>query len=658
MKSSVVARLAAQAAETYSAAHKYGESTAMESAGLDRSWPVTLRFQRDFYSAATQYYQAEAVKENALENGKGYGEEVVRLRQARRSVESVLETAMRQQMGPAIIGKAELLKSKIIRNLAVAEKDNATIYLEPIPAEASLKPVSKVCMVKILEPEFPFAATGDSQPLLFVNILPKAVKETLTRVERRCSSLAAEMEHAGREASKSARQQLAKVGLPGSLQAHESPAGLPEATWKKLQGLREKHSTIPDLQGQVDELQRAAGQVAETFLQIEKTLKEEESKSEGFRAKYGAAWDEVGTSSAQLMADTWKEVRHFQTLFSAAQKSDEYLASRLQSNELEEVSALLRASRGDLDSRLVQPASSSSAVVVDTSRLSALMLRLAKLLDERDSILQKAKAAPEAVCLRLKGRLVAGDAADEALPEEMASLEALKSELAVSTAGQEPLLREILQENERFQAGRKDDPSLLERDRLVQQLETGVLQCHELHAQLAEGREFYASVSKRIQQLLLVAEDQVYTQDIQRRDFEIELGRAAHRKQQESADQDVAKKLFDQLNIQHQVEGNASAPPPGPPPPYQQQYGNTQSGAPPPPPPNLPPPPACLSAPTPAGPPPSYEQAQALPVAPPYTDQVKIVQLTQMGFQETAAKQALAQHQGDLQAALNALLSG
>lgn len=32
------------------------------------------------------------------------------------------------------------------------------------------------------------------------------------------------------------------------IQAHESPAGLPEPTWRKLQDLRAKQSTVADLQ--------------------------------------------------------------------------------------------------------------------------------------------------------------------------------------------------------------------------------------------------------------------------------------------------------------------------------------------------------------------------------------------------------------------------
>jgi hypothetical protein len=37
----------------------------------------------------------------------------------------------------------------------------------------------------------------------------------------------------------------------------------------------------------------------------------------------------------------------------------------------------------------------------------------------------------------------------------------------------------------------------VERDRMTQQLETGIVRCHELHAQVVEGREFYTSIIKR-----------------------------------------------------------------------------------------------------------------------------------------------------------------
>lgn len=47
------------------------------------------------------------------------------------------------------------------------------------------------------------------------------------------------------------------------------------------------------------------------------------------------------------------------------------------------------------------------------------------------------------------------------------------------------------------QAARHADRAMLERDGLIQKIENGVVRCHELHAQLTEGKEFYSSVYKR-----------------------------------------------------------------------------------------------------------------------------------------------------------------
>lgn len=48
-----------------------------------------------------------------------------------------------------------------------------------------------------------------------------------------------------------------------------------------------------------------------------------------------------------------------------------------------------------------------------------------------------------------------------------------------------------------LQAARHADRAMLERDGLIQKIENGVVRCHELHAQLTEGKEFYSSVYKR-----------------------------------------------------------------------------------------------------------------------------------------------------------------
>jgi hypothetical protein len=532
-----------QAADYYTAALRHADSPAMEAAGLDRSWPITLRFQIDFFNAAAQLYQSEATKEAALEAGAGFGEEITRLRLAQTLLERALESANRYRMGPAIINKADQLKSRIIKNRTEAEKDNNTIYLESVPPESSLKPIAKANMVKVPQYELP-----PLEAPLFSRLLPKAVKESLAAFARDAQALVASAESDGKDASRQARQQLNAAGLPGSLESHESPGGLPEPCWKKIQGLRDKESSPAELAAQAQEVQTQANRVGDLFLKIDKALQDEDDRDARFRAQWGEAWEKVGVPSATLQADTRKELAHFQGLYADARKSDEYLLGRLGDPDFTSIANLLASSRGELDTLLAKPRR-DDAPVVDTRALSGKMRELAMLLQERDGLVASLKQSGEASKEALKARLLTQPdvPAEQAIAEALAPVQGVRAQVAASISRQGPIVAQILAENERFQAARQADRVTLERDALIQQLETGIVRCHEIHAQLTEGKSFYNTISKRLQQLQQLVEDQSYTQEVQRRDFLDQSTRAAQRRQQEESDMVVAQQLFDQV---------------------------------------------------------------------------------------------------------------
>ena len=81
MREGMIARLAAQAAEFYSATLNHARSTAIAE-NLDSSWPSHIEFQKIFFEAAAQYWQSLAVKAAAEARGVGYGEEIARLQAA------------------------------------------------------------------------------------------------------------------------------------------------------------------------------------------------------------------------------------------------------------------------------------------------------------------------------------------------------------------------------------------------------------------------------------------------------------------------------------------------------------------------------------------------------------------------------------------------
>ena len=92
----------------------------------------------------------------------------------------------------------------------------------------------------------------------------------------------------------------------------------------------------------------------------------QEERDTAFRQKYGEAWEKVGIASSKLMDETWKEVAHFQSLFAEAQKSDEYLAFRINGPDVEHLAGLLGLTRQQLDAKLAKSDKSASTVPVDT----------------------------------------------------------------------------------------------------------------------------------------------------------------------------------------------------------------------------------------------------------------------------------------------------
>ena len=85
MKSSVIAKLASQTTILFKAAANTCKLSSMQTI-LDQSWSSHVDYQVSICQAAAEYWQAQASKEVALVETRGFGEEIVRLAQAEFSI--------------------------------------------------------------------------------------------------------------------------------------------------------------------------------------------------------------------------------------------------------------------------------------------------------------------------------------------------------------------------------------------------------------------------------------------------------------------------------------------------------------------------------------------------------------------------------------------
>ena len=236
MKPGIIAKLAAQTAVFYGGAAELCKQGVLASY-LDPSWAGHCAFQHKCFQAAAEYWQSQAVKEEAQQQGSGYAEEITRLVRAEGHLRQALDLANTAKLGVSLTNGAAALQRTVAAAKTSAEHDNRTVYMERVPADASLAAVSAVSMVKpapLTEYTTP-AGHEKSAAVFFKDVVPREVLALLAATKERLGDVLAHSAGAVTLATNDARYQLSALGLPGSLETHKTGGQLPENLWVKVQ---------------------------------------------------------------------------------------------------------------------------------------------------------------------------------------------------------------------------------------------------------------------------------------------------------------------------------------------------------------------------------------------------------------------------------------
>ena len=171
MKAVIVGKLAEQAATYFRQMNTACKSNTL-AAILDASWPYHCQFQGQTFSGAAEYWTAMHAKETALKNGNGYAEEIVRLTRAEVSFTQALAIARQANMPMPVYAPTETILRTATKSKTSAIKDNSTIYMEPIPADNTIAPVTGISMVK---PVTTMLEMIKPEKTLFTEFMPKRV---------------------------------------------------------------------------------------------------------------------------------------------------------------------------------------------------------------------------------------------------------------------------------------------------------------------------------------------------------------------------------------------------------------------------------------------------------------------------------------------------
>lgn len=306
-----------------------------ETANLLTTKPLSDHFEKSWQAHASVkslLYHLEADLHNAADlrtkdDLRGVANEIAQLKVAQTTL-----TAARREAKNASKDLQDNVAEKeqaVATRLAKAERENATVYLQRVPAAADLPGVVPAALVKpVLPSELSSGGTTESS-FLFKSVVPEATTKALSKYTQLVDTLVRTQTDALADASDEARIRLREWELPESLQALEpgSTAGLSDAVRMDLEKVESAGGVghMHDLIAQIRELR----QVALTELdEAESKLRDEAKDDDNLRAHYGPShWQRP--PSYQLTKHLWDKIGGYRANLAAAGDSDAKLEAKL-----------------------------------------------------------------------------------------------------------------------------------------------------------------------------------------------------------------------------------------------------------------------------------------------------------------------------------------
>ncbi|KAJ1965529.1 pH-response regulator protein palA/rim20 [Dipsacomyces acuminosporus] len=522
MKDSNIARIAAQVAEFYDAAIESGSHDSL-SGTIPANWLDHFRAKRLFFLAEAQYRKAC----DCLATSQ-YGEEVARLQAAQEYCSQLAELIANDQrwsthICAAIIDSAKAQQELATTNRARAERDNDVIYLDPVPAIASLAQIPPYKLAQAKAPEIienPGAFLGEEElgAPLFKGLVPFVIHQAASLYEDRKDQLVAkDIITSLDELTADCESVLNSLNLPNSLDAIQKPIGLPPNILVGADEVRSDGGYI-GLKRLLDNALAANAAVAGLLDAAENALNEEMHEDQ--RVRQGASPSlprSKRTESFELTNTFRSEIAKYRDIINKARDSDNTLKTQIET--WSKFFALLGSPREEIERQVP----STTANPLTDPHHSQIVERLQQYLNEVAIMRRERLKSIE----KLK-RIANEDDITPALTEEMQRLStqsstpimkfelhqfedlfaqkldkytSWKTYVEEEREAQAELLDSIREANHAFITARSTHPLLQQREKALTNLETAIKRYREASFNLHDGSRFYATLESELQKL-------------------------------------------------------------------------------------------------------------------------------------------------------------
>jgi programmed cell death 6-interacting protein len=470
MKPAILCKLSQQTADYYDTTCLQLESAAIKAL-VDGAWAVQARLKQLMYAAQTQLYLAAAECE-----ARNFGKQVGLLRAAIAALNDVKKRQLQKRAPPPLLTAFDRLCAEAGQALGAAEHDNDVIYNDVVPD--TLPTTESKSMVKAT----PFANTVEFKDP-FADLVPYAVRAAASLYADKRQAKLNPVMAAIDEHNDMLKGTLASLGLPGALDALDTPTGVPQALAQKAERVRSRGGVnlLLDLQEQRDKLaRRNADLLSEAVVILDEEEERDRSQAMGRR-----------TPSHTLNSALRQEAAKHASYTEHASKSDKLVTKRLETTYDDLATLCLPVA--DLLKQLPSQPRAKGGVDADAVReLRRLLAELDALLERRRELRQQTLKTADSE--EITSKLVLGGDPDAVFARELAKYDAMVQPLQDTFAAQQKLLEQLQVQNDRFAASRASHGGGAgERERVIQRLDNAARAFDGIEQNFNEGIKFHTT---------------------------------------------------------------------------------------------------------------------------------------------------------------------
>lgn len=543
----ILARLTKQVSAFYDDVLRLLSSPPL-NAHFDKSWTSHVQVKATLYDVESQIQQSAQ-----LHKDDDIAPEIARLKEAHKSL--LLVKGQSKQCGKELVDTIKLSEEVLSKALTKAERENATVYLQRVPAFSDLPDIQPYILVKSL----PLTDIDAADETLFQTVIPDTSAKALSKYTEMVDQVIRQQKDRLEAASDEARLRLREWDMPEALQALDagSAAALPDGLRAELEQLEDHGGVrhLHDLCTQIKDLRRVA---IDELKKVESALDKESKEDAELREKYSSRWNRP--ASAALNSSMREKIAGYNSNLVAAGDSDARLEQRLMKDNAAFAALSIDAAVAQmprLQAPMVSVGDEEPAMVVANLRkalaeideLSAERASIEEALKEernRDNILPKLMAS--------SGR------SDNIFTEELKKYDELKADVDRNVARQAELLGIINKNTAAYRQAFGFREWRQACEGAASGMRSKVALFVEVRDNFSEGLRFYMSLQEAISHLAQQVGDYSMTRQIQRDDLVEDLDRSTS----------SASHQMSQMNLNPPGYG-AQPPPPHnyPPPAYQ-----------------------------------------------------------------------------------------